>query len=66
MSILKKYMELEGIAELRQFFIAKNTIREYAKNEFFMQRGQKHNHVGFILKGGFRFWATPLKGKSRL
>ncbi len=66
MSILKKHMELEGIAELRQFFITKDTTREYGKNEFFMQRGQKHNHVGFILKGGFRYLGYTSEGKEQI
>ncbi|WP_321436849.1 Crp/Fnr family transcriptional regulator [uncultured Bacteroides sp.] len=66
MSIIKKYMELEGIAELRQFFIAKGTTREYGKNEFFMQRGQKHNHLGFILKGGFRYLGYTSDGNGQI
>jgi CRP-like cAMP-binding protein len=59
-------MELEGIAELIQFFIAKNTSKEYGKNEFFIQRGQKHNHVGFILKGGFRYLGYTSDGKEQI
>ena len=66
MSIIKKHMELEGIAELRQFFIAKGTIKEYGKNELFMQQGQKHNHVGFILKGGFRYLSYTSDGKEQI
>ena len=66
MPILKKYMELDGIAELRQFFTAKDSIKEYGKNEFFVQRGQKHNHIGFILKGGFRYLGNTSDGKEQI
>ena len=59
-------MELEGIAELRQFFIAKDTTREYGKNEFFMKRGQTHNHIGLILKGGFRYLGYTSDGKDQI
>ena len=59
-------MELEGIAELRQFFIAKNTTKEYGKNEFFMKRGQIHNHIGLILKGGFRYLSYTSDGKEQI
>jgi len=59
-------MELEGIAELRQFFIAKDIRKEYGKNEFFMQRGQKHNHVGLILKGGFKYLGYTSDGKEQI
>nr|WP_320038915.1 Crp/Fnr family transcriptional regulator [uncultured Bacteroides sp.] len=66
MSIIKKHMELEGIAELRQLFISKGNTREYIKNEFFMQRGQKHNHLGFILKGGFRYLGYTSEGNEQI
>jgi CRP-like cAMP-binding protein len=66
MSILKKHMELDGIAELRQFFLEKGTPKEYAKNEFFTRSGQNHNHIGFILEGGFRYLGYSSEGKEQI
>ena len=66
MSVFNRYLELEGIAELRQFFIEKGTRKEYRKNEFFVQRGQKYNYVGFIIKGGFRYLGYTSDGKEQI
>ncbi len=59
-------MELDGIAGLRQFFIEKGSPKEYAKNEFFIQRGQDHNYIGFVLKGGFRYLGYSTEGKEQI
>ncbi len=59
-------MELDGIAELRQFFIEKGAAKEYAKNEFFIRRNQNHNQIGFILEGGFRFLGYSSEGKEQI
>lgn len=59
-------MELDGIAELRQFFIEKGTLKEYEKRELFMRRGQSHNYIGFIVKGGFRYLGYTSEGKEQI
>ena len=59
-------MELDGIAELRQFFIDKGIAKEYGKNEFFIRREQKHNHIGFVLEGGFRYLGVTSEGKEQI
>lgn len=66
MSVLNKYLNLDGIAELRQFFVEKGVTQEYLKNEFFMQQGQKQNYVGFILKGGFRYVRYTSDGTEQI
>lgn len=66
MPLSKKHLELDGIAELRQFFIEKGTSREYAKNEFFIHRGQNLTYIGFILKGGFRYLGYSSEGKEQI
>jgi CRP-like cAMP-binding protein len=66
MSVFNKYLELDGIAELRQFFIENGATKVYGKNEFFMQRGQKHKYVGFIVKGGFRYLGYTSDGKEQI
>jgi CRP-like cAMP-binding protein len=66
MSVLNKYLELDGIAEAKKFFIGNGTAKEYRKNEFFMRRGQKHDHIGFILKGGFRYLGYTSGGKEQI
>lgn len=59
-------MQLDRISELQQLFIVKRTTKEFGKNDFFVRRGQKNNHVGFILKGGFRYLGYTSDGKTRL
>jgi CRP-like cAMP-binding protein len=66
MPVLKKYMELDGIAELRQFFIDKGIAKEYGKNEFFIRRRQNQNYVGFVLEGGFRYLGYTSEGKDQI
>ena len=59
-------MELEGIVEIRQFFEAEVIPKEYAKDEFFIRRGQHHNHIAFILEGGFRYLGYSSEGKEQI
>ncbi|MGV8091374.1 MAG: Crp/Fnr family transcriptional regulator [Mangrovibacterium sp.] len=66
MFVLNKYLELEEIKEIRQFFIGAGMPKEYRKNEFFMQRGQKQDYAGFILKGGFRYLGYTSDGKEQI
>ena len=40
MPIFNKYLDLDGIEELQQFFIEKGIIQEYLKNEFLCIRGK--------------------------
>ncbi len=66
MPILKEHMELDGMTELREFFMKKGTKKEYGKNEFFVQRGQNPNYVGFIVKGGFLYLGYTSDGKEQI
>jgi CRP-like cAMP-binding protein len=66
MLILNKYLELEEIKEIRQFFVDAGTPKEYLKNEFFMQQGQKHDYAGYIQKGGFRYLGYTSAGKEQI
>ncbi|NCA80153.1 MAG: Crp/Fnr family transcriptional regulator [Sphingobacteriia bacterium] len=66
MPILKKYMELEGIVGIRQFFEAEGIPNEFVKNEFFIRRGQHHNHIALILEGGFRYLGYSSEGKEQI
>ncbi len=66
MSIVKKYMGLDGIDELRQFFIENGTLKRYKKDEFFIRRGQNNNCIGLIVGGGFRFVGYSSEGKEQI
>ncbi len=66
MPLQKKYFELDGIEKLRQLFIEKGIIKKFKKNDFFLQKGQKYNHIGFILKGGFRYLGYASDGKDSI
>jgi len=59
-------MELEGIVGIRQFFEAEGILKECAKNEFFIHRGQRHNHIALILEGGFRYLGYSSEGKEQI
>ncbi len=66
MAALNKYLELEEITDVRNFFLEKGTVKKYKKNEFFVQRGQKNDYAGFILKGGFRYLGYTSEGKGQI
>lgn len=66
MPLQKKYLELDGIEELRQVFVEKGTIKEFEKNDFLVRRGQNHNPIGFILKGGFKYIGYSTEGKEQI
>lgn len=66
MFVFNKYLDLDGIEELRQFFREKGVVQEYQKNEFFMPQGQTQNYVGFILKGGFRYVRCTAEGTVQI
>ncbi|TDN98948.1 CRP-like cAMP-binding protein [Sunxiuqinia elliptica] len=59
-------MELEGIVGMRQFFEREGILKECTKNEFFIQQGQHHSHIAFILKGGFRYLGYSSEGKEQI
>lgn len=66
MPLQKKYLELDGIEELRQVFIEMGTTKEFKKNDFLIRRGQSHNPVGFVLKGGFKYIGYSTDGKEQI
>jgi len=66
MTFLNKYLELEEIRDVRNFFLEKGTIKEYKKNDFFVRQGQKHDYAGFIQKGGFRYLGYTSGGKEQI
>ncbi len=66
MTFLNKYLELEEIKDVRNFFLEKGTIKEYKKNDFFVRQGQKHDYIGFIQKGGFRYLGYTSGGKEQI
>ncbi len=66
MPLFKDYMEIEGIAELRQFFIEYGTTKKYAKSDFFMHAGQNHNPIGLVIKGGFKYLGYSTDGKEQI
>ncbi len=66
MPLQKKYLELDGVEELRQVFKEKGTTKEFKKNDFFIRRGQSHNPIGFILNGGFKYLGYSTDGKEQI
>lgn len=66
MPIFKKYLNINGIAELKQFFIDNGSLKEYKKDEFFVNRGQNHSNIGFIIEGGFRYLGYSQDGKDHI
>ncbi len=66
MAFLNKYLELDEITDVKNFFLGKGTVKEYKKNDFFVRQGQKHDHAGFIREGGFRYLGSTSKGKEQI
>lgn len=66
MAVFNKHLELKGIADIKDFFIKKGILSEYKRNDFYVRQGEAHNHVGFILKGGFRYLGYTSDGKDQI
>ena len=52
-----KVTELQGLEELF-------SIREYGKNDFFIEQNTKPMYVGFVLEGAFREYYTDAEGRE--
>ncbi|SHF58870.1 cAMP-binding domain of CRP or a regulatory subunit of cAMP-dependent protein kinases [Mariniphaga anaerophila] len=55
MFVFNKYLELEEIAGIRNYFLEVGIQKEYQKDDFFMQQGEMQKYIGCIVKGGFRY-----------
>ncbi|MDM8159611.1 Crp/Fnr family transcriptional regulator [Labilibaculum sp. K2S] len=66
MSILKEHLKLDGIAEMKQFFLENGTAKKYTKNKFFIRQGLKNDSIGFVLDGGFKYLGYTSDGKEQI
>lgn len=55
MAVLNKYLEIEGIAELRQWFVDKGSPRKYDKGDYFIMQEQQSLSLGYVQKGAFHY-----------
>lgn len=58
MGHFNEYMERFDFSTFATVFKEKGQIRHYKKNEYFLQKGNKHIYIGFILNGIFRYTCT--------
>lgn len=66
MEVLNRYLELDSIPQIVDFFQNEGRIKYYEKNEFFIRQGQKNDLVGFIKKGGFRYLSYTSRGNEQI
>ena len=62
----KKYLGLEGIEELKSFISEYGILKQYSKNDFFIRKGYNLNHIGFIIKGGFKYLGYSSDGREQI
>jgi CRP-like cAMP-binding protein len=48
------YLEIEGVAEMKEFLLEKGQVRILDKGDRFIREGQKSGLVGYVERGGFR------------
>ena len=64
MGQFNEYMDRLDFSIFRKVFIEKGRMRHYKKNEYFLNKGDKHSYIGFILKGTFRYTCIDNNGNE--
>lgn len=62
MENFNKYLELEEIELMRQWFVNHGERKEYKKDEFFLREGEFSQYAGYIEIGYFRYFKWKEKG----
>lgn len=60
------YMERFDFSFFKKIFEEKGRIRHYKKGEYFLQKGDRHVYIGFILAGTFRYTCTDENGNEHV
>lgn len=63
---MNRYLELEGIEEMRHFFIEKGVRTLYKKGEYMFRQGERCKVAGYIQKGHFRYIRYTSKGDEQI
>lgn len=66
MKILNEYLRLEGIEEMRHFFINRGIRKAYRKGEYLFHQNEKCQIVGYIQKGHVRYKRYTSKGDEQV
>lgn len=66
MGQFNEYMDRLDFSIFRKVFIEKGRIRHYKKNEYFLNKGDKHSYIGFILEGTFRYTCIDNNGNEHV
>lgn len=61
-----EYMEHFDFSLFSRVFKEKGLIRHYEKNEYFLHAGVRHDHIGFIKEGTFRYVCVDSKGNEHV
>lgn len=64
--VLNKYLEGEGIAQMRTWVIEHGIRKEYKKGDYFIREGEPCHHVGYIESGSFRYTKWNYKGQEQI
>ena len=66
MGQFNEYMERLDFSVFKKIFIEKGRIHRYKKNEYFLNKGDKHSCIGFILDGTFRYTCIDNNGNEHV
>ena len=64
--MLKEFLNMAGVSDIRDFCFEKGQIFEVRKDDFFFRRGEVPKYVGFIKKGAFRYIDYTTAGKIQI
>lgn len=62
---LNAYLQIEGMAELKEYVLKNGVCRSYEKGEYFLRQGESGLLAGYIQSGGFRYTAYTTKGDEQ-
>lgn len=64
--VLNRYLEMNGIPQMRAWVIEHGVRKEYRKGEYFVHEGEPCHNVGYIESGSFRYTKWNYKGQEQI
>lgn len=65
-NLLKAYLQLEGMKDLKNYFIENGIRKEYKKGSFFLSRGDTSLYAGYVRRGAFRHMDYMPNGEEQV
>ena len=64
--MLNRYLNIEGISDVRNFCLKEGRVFEIKKDDFFFRKGEAARFLGYVEKGAFRIINYTSAGKSQI